>query len=175
MANGEQGLNTLLTSAIAFIVVVLVVAISGLVISEFHDSTKAAHTITITDEQITATNASISSLSNDDIIAVSLIENATNGIALGVANYTVTSSTGGILFGFDGNTSEGTHLGFSGHTVNVTYTLYEKGAWYNATKKDGLGGIEKFSTFLPTIAVVIVSSVLVMIVVAAFVFFRATR
>ena len=48
-------------------------------------------------------------------------------------------------------------------TVNTTE--------FNATA-DGLAGITKFSEFLPTIAIVLVSAILIAIVVGAFAFFR---
>lgn len=56
--------------------------------------------------------------------------------------------------------------------AGVRDTLTVDTVEYNVTQ-DGLSGISKFSTFLPTIAVVLISAILIAIVVSAFVFFRA--
>lgn len=56
--------------------------------------------------------------------------------------------------------------------AGVRDTLTVDTTEYNVTQ-DGLSGIQKFSTFLPTIAVVLISAILIAIVVSAFVFFRA--
>jgi len=50
-------------------------------------------------------------------------------------------------------------------------TLTPDSAETNATIK-GLEGVAKFSTFLPTIAIVLVAALLISIVVGAFVYFR---
>ena len=50
-------------------------------------------------------------------------------------------------------------------------TLTANSSEYNSTMK-GLQGIEKWSTFLPTIAIVLVAALLIAIVVGAFVYFR---
>ncbi len=50
-------------------------------------------------------------------------------------------------------------------------TLTVNSSEFNSTS-DGLLGITKFSEFLPTIAIVLVSAILIAIVVGAFAFFR---
>lgn len=55
--------------------------------------------------------------------------------------------------------------------AGVQDTLTANTTEFNVTA-DGLEGIKKFSAFLPTIAVVLISAILIAIVVSAFVFFR---
>ena len=55
--------------------------------------------------------------------------------------------------------------------IKDTYNVDNSSA-YNASYK-GLEGVEKWSTFLPTIAIVMVSALLIAIVVGAFVYMRS--
>lgn len=170
MVNDE--LSKLSSAAISLTIIFVIIAIGTIVIVGVGDTTKNSFVESGTAINLNATNGTTLSLGTTDVTGVNTILRANDSLSLGSGNFTVNGVGGTVTFAYDGNASEGTFFDFSDKLVNVTFTAFEKGPWYNATLVDGTAAMLNISKFNPTIAVIVVSAIIIMIVVGAFVFFR---
>jgi len=151
--------------AIGIVVLGIVVAIGGLLLTSVRDNRLTDSTVvTTTRETITASDAP-QDLTNGWFNAISNITNVTDDSAIiGSGNYSVTTSVGGIgQVDFLG-TSEA-----NGTTVNVTYT------WYNTSSRVDWGladnattGIAEYGNWFDIIVIVGVAAVILSLIFMAF-------
>ncbi len=164
----DKELDSLVTAAISLIVIFVIIAIGTVIIVGVGDTTKTGFTQSVLFSDVTAQNATAVFVGDTDLTSLSSIIRSNDSVVLGSGNFTTNLLAGTVTFDFDGDASAGTFSGFNGENVNISAVRYEKGAWYNATLVDGASAMTKISDFNPTIALVVVSAIIIMIVIAGF-------
>lgn len=103
-------------------IVILVVLVLGLVTMQVGFSLIDSQTTstTITDDTFTASNITCVDVTDKCILALSSVENASDGVVLGVANYSLCSANAGSVRYYDGILLDDTL--YNGNSLNATYT-----------------------------------------------------
>jgi len=145
-----------------FLVLALLLAISINVLTDMEHSEFVNATTAYTNQSITATNASYVTLYGeylDTSVPLKVVNDS--GINVTSANYTVRYSPPGFIL--DGDNV------FQGETLNVSFT------YINTTRgpmadpaANGSEGLSKLGEWLPTIALIIIASIIIFLVMMAF-------
>lgn len=129
------------TLIITFLVVVVIGSLAGTTLASLQDT--QAETASATDE-VTLLNGTAVSLTNTDVLSVSLVTNTTVNLTSG--NYTVQNSAGTITL-ID-NT-------YNNSDWNVTYTYTDSETTAASITGDGITGIENLTDLFPVIGVIL--------------------
>jgi len=138
------------TLIVTFLVVVVIGAMAGTTLTSLQDS--QTETASATDE-VTLLNGTAVSLTNTDVLSVSLVTNTTVNLTSG--NYTVQNTAGTITL------TDNTYNN-SAWNVTYTYTSEDTASW-NITD-EGITGIENLTDLFPVIGVIL-GIVMILIVI----------
>lgn len=153
-------IKTLAGLGIAFVIIAIILSFGSTILSETKDAVRDKSTA---DTEITI-NASQAVTQN----AVYTLEKFENYCS--ISNFVAVNNTFKVMSASNYSISgcSLTWLGSTEAKVNLSYkTTYYSGTAVNATV-DGLEGLEEFSSWLPTLALIIVAAVIIGIIVAYF-------
>lgn len=159
--------NGILSQAPAVIVIIVILAVilgvGSTVLDKIQD-TQLPITAKVTNETFTASNTSFTNLGAPAFVPGSVTVSNASG-ALTSNNFTVSDNTGGIQV---------TDFHLEGVLLNATYTSSTGSSAFNATQ-DGLIGLDAFSDFQPTIAVILVAVIIIGLLLSGFAFVQTRR
>jgi hypothetical protein len=137
--------------AMTLLVIGLVIAISIGILATMRDTTKTTDTTTITGQTSTTLAGNTSyDTGHTDLQSVTSLRNATTGNLIAAVNYQVNLRTGMITI----------TNGSLGGRANVTYVYYTQNDAYLANTR-GMTSLTNFGTYLPTLAIVLITAVIV--------------
>ena len=141
--------------AASFAVLLIIISISGVILSNLRTSVSQTSTTLVSDLQLTASGSGqVTSLGNINIIASPLFENITNAtnVILGAPNVTVNLLAGTANFSST----------FQNQAFNVTYNFTDNvrtGAYNVST--NGLTGVDNFSEMAGTLGIALVAVLII--------------
>lgn len=153
---GQFGLQNLQGAGLAFVAIIIVLALGATVLSSFQDTLVMSNTATKTNE----TQSYAATITLNELKPVS------SSLTVYVNQTKTIDSTWYNLSGNVLTMANVTAFGGS-NNVNVTYTYNPLDASFNVTGQ-GLAGVEKFSNFNPVIAIAISAVIILGIITSAF-------